>query len=145
MIERLGMSLLFITHNLGVVAHARSGRRVYASHTGSSATGGYMAAAPHTVSVFIPWLTPVPDADRGFGAKHDGAPSGCKFHPRCAHAGRLPPRDPAQEIAAICGFSSARSGMATMGTADDTLPPAVRQTFTLRRHLFQARGREDQR
>ena len=95
MIERFGMSLLFITHNLGVVAHACDSIGVmYASHLvemGSKRAIFANPQHPYTVGLLasIPrldrqerYLTPIP----GSVCNMLDPPSGCKFHPRCPHA-----------------------------------------------------------
>jgi oligopeptide/dipeptide ABC transporter ATP-binding protein len=95
MIERLGMSLLFITHNLGVVAHACDKIGVmYASHiveTGDKREIFANPQHPYTVGLLnsIPrldtqakYLTPI----EGTVCNMMAPPMGCKFHPRCAHA-----------------------------------------------------------
>ncbi len=95
MIERFGMSLLFITHNLGVVAHACDSIGVmYASNlveTGSKRDIFANPQHPYTVGLLasIPrldrqerYLTPIP----GSVCDMMNPPGGCHFHPRCAHA-----------------------------------------------------------
>jgi oligopeptide/dipeptide ABC transporter ATP-binding protein len=95
MIERLGMSLLFITHNLGVVAHACDRVGVmYASHIvelGDTREIFANPQHPYTVGLLnsIPrldghakYLTPI----AGSVCNMMEPPSGCKFHPRCTHA-----------------------------------------------------------
>jgi len=95
MIERLGMSLLFITHNLGVVAHACDSIGVmYASHIVELGDKREIFANPqhpYTVGLLnsIPrldsrakYLTPI----EGTVCNMMSPPDGCKFHPRCAHA-----------------------------------------------------------
>jgi oligopeptide/dipeptide ABC transporter ATP-binding protein len=95
MIDRFGMSLLFITHNLGVVAHACDRIGVmYASHLVEMGDKRAIFARPqhpYTVGLLnsIPrldaqrrWLTPI----RGSVCNMLDPPRGCKFHPRCAHA-----------------------------------------------------------
>ncbi len=95
MIERFGMSLLFITHNLGVVAHACDSIGVmYASHLVEMGLKRAIFANPqhpYTVGLLasIPrlhrqerYLTPIP----GSVCNMLDPPSGCKFHPRCPHA-----------------------------------------------------------
>lgn len=95
MVERLHMSLLFITHNLGVVAHACDRIGVmYASHLVEVADKRSIFARPqhpYTVGLLnaIPrmdgqqrWLTPI----RGSVCNMLDPPRGCKFHPRCGHA-----------------------------------------------------------
>ncbi|HJQ57630.1 MAG TPA: ABC transporter ATP-binding protein [Vineibacter sp.] len=95
MIERFGMSLIFITHNLGVVAHACDAIGVmYASHIVELGAKGDIFRRPqhpYTVGLLnsIPrmdtqakYLTPI----QGTVCNMMAPPSGCKFHPRCAHA-----------------------------------------------------------
>jgi len=95
MIERLGMSLLFITHNLGVVAHACDKIGVmYASHIVELGDKREIFANPqhpYTIGLLnsIPrldtqakYLTPI----EGTVCNMMAPPNGCKFHPRCAHA-----------------------------------------------------------
>jgi oligopeptide/dipeptide ABC transporter ATP-binding protein len=95
MIERFNMSLIFITHNLGVVAHTCDTIGVmYASHLVELGTKNEIFANPlhpYTVGLLnsIPrldtttkYLTPI----RGSVCNMLQPPGGCKFHPRCAHA-----------------------------------------------------------
>ena len=95
MIDRFGMSLIFITHNLGVVAHACDTIGVmYASHMvelGAKREIFRNPQHPYTVGLLnsIPrldtqakYLTPIP----GTVCNMMDPPTGCKFHPRCAHA-----------------------------------------------------------
>jgi oligopeptide/dipeptide ABC transporter ATP-binding protein len=95
MIDRFGMSLIFITHNLGVVAHACDKIGVmYASHLVELGETGEVfrnPQHPYTVGLLssIPrldgkarYLTPI----TGTVCNMMAPPSGCKFHPRCAHA-----------------------------------------------------------
>ncbi|MGE4044890.1 MAG: ABC transporter ATP-binding protein [Acetobacteraceae bacterium] len=95
MIQRFGMSLLFITHNLGVVAHACDRIGVmYASHLVEMGEKRAIFAKPqhpYTVGLLnsIPrldeqtrYLTPIP----GTVCNMLDPPQGCKFHPRCPHA-----------------------------------------------------------
>jgi oligopeptide/dipeptide ABC transporter ATP-binding protein len=95
MIERFDMSLLFITHNLGVVAHACDRIGVmYASHLvemGDMREIFKKPMHPYTVGLMnsIPrmdeqtkYLTPI----EGSVCNMMNPPQGCKFHPRCAHA-----------------------------------------------------------
>ncbi len=95
MIDRFGMSLIFITHNLGVVAHACDTIGVmYASHLVELGTKREIfrnPQHPYTVGLLnsIPrldthtrYLTPI----AGTVCNMMDPPSGCKFHPRCAHA-----------------------------------------------------------
>ncbi len=95
MIEEKGMSLLFITHNLGVVAHACDTIGVmYASHLVELADKEEIFSNPqhpYTLGLLnsIPrldqqqrYLTPI----TGTVCNMIDPPRGCKFHPRCAHA-----------------------------------------------------------
>ncbi len=95
MIDRFGMSLIFITHNLGVVAHACDTIGVmYASHLGELGPKREIfrnPQHPYTVGLLnsIPrldtqakYLTPI----AGTVCNMMDPPSGCKFHPRCTHA-----------------------------------------------------------
>jgi oligopeptide transport system ATP-binding protein len=95
MIERFGMSLIFITHNLGVVAHACDSIGVmYASHVvelGDKRAIFRSPQHPYTVGL----LNSIPRLDTqakylmpitGTVCNMMEPPTGCKFHPRCAHA-----------------------------------------------------------
>ncbi len=95
MIERHHMSLLFITHNLGVVAHACDRIGVmYASHIVELGAKDAIFAEPlhpYTIGLLnsIPrldvqtrFLTPI----KGTVCNMVDPPTGCKFHPRCEHA-----------------------------------------------------------
>ena len=95
MIDRLDMSLVFITHNLGVVAHACDTTGVmYASNMvemGPTAEIFRNPQHPYTVGLLnsIPrldtqskYLTPI----RGSVCSMLSPPEGCKFHPRCDRA-----------------------------------------------------------
>ncbi len=95
MIHRFDMSLLFITHNLGVVAHACDTIGVmYASHLVELGTKQEIfanPAHPYTVGLLnsIPrldvqekYLTPI----TGYVCNMMDPPAGCKFHPRCDKA-----------------------------------------------------------
>ena len=95
MIDRFDMSLLFITHNLGVVAHACDRIGVmYASHLvemGEKREIFRNPMHPYTVGLLnsIPrmdkhtkYLTPI----TGSVCNMMDPPTGCKFNPRCQHA-----------------------------------------------------------
>jgi oligopeptide/dipeptide ABC transporter ATP-binding protein len=95
MIDRFHMSLIFITHNLGVVAHTCDTIGVmYASHMVELGSKDEIFAKPlhpYTVGLLnsIPrldtrtkFLTPI----KGLVCNMLEPPRGCKFHPRCAHA-----------------------------------------------------------
>jgi oligopeptide/dipeptide ABC transporter ATP-binding protein len=95
MIERFDMSLLFITHNLGVVAHACDKIGVmYASHIVEIGTKEEIFANPqHPYTQGLLRSIPRLDVQSKFLTPIDGTvcnmmdpPPGCKFNPRCAHA-----------------------------------------------------------
>lgn len=95
MIDRFDMSLLFITHNLGVVAHACDRIGVmYASHLVELGEKREIFRNPqHPYTVGLLNSIPRMDAQSKFLTPITGSvcnmmdpPNGCKFHPRCAHA-----------------------------------------------------------
>jgi len=95
MIERFNMSLIFITHNLGVVAHTCDTIGVmYASHLVELGTKNELFANPlHPYTVGLLNSIPRLDATTKYLTPITGSvcnmlqpPQGCKFHPRCAHA-----------------------------------------------------------
>ena len=95
MIAERGMSLLFITHNLGVVAHACDTIGVmYASHLVELGDKREIFANPqHPYTVGLLNSIPRLDAQAKYLTPITGSvcnmmepPAGCKFHPRCAHA-----------------------------------------------------------
>ena len=95
MIERFHMSLIFITHNLGVVAHTCDTIGVmYASHLVELGTKNELFAQPlHPYTVGLLNSIPRIDAQTKYLTPITGSvcnmlepPRGCKFHPRCAHA-----------------------------------------------------------
>jgi oligopeptide transport system ATP-binding protein len=110
MIDRFGMSLIFITHNLGVVAHACDKIGVmYASHMVELGerheifrnpqhpyTAGLLNSIPR-LDTEARYLTPIP----GTVCNMMEPPAGCKFHPRCVHAMDVCKREipPLREIA----------------------------------------------
>src|SRR5688572_11548076 len=91
--RRLGVAVVIITHNLGIVArYADRVNVMYAARLAESGTAERVFARPlHPYSRGL--LTAVPRLDRGRSAKLatiDGAPpnllsppEGCRFHPRC--------------------------------------------------------------
>jgi peptide/nickel transport system ATP-binding protein len=91
--RRLGVAVVIITHNLGIVArYADRVNVMYAARLAESGTAERVFARPlHPYSRGL--LTAVPRLDRGRTAKLatiDGAPpnllappEGCRFHPRC--------------------------------------------------------------
>ena len=89
------MSLLFITHNLGVVAHSCDKIAVmYASHVVELGEKREIFAKPqHPYTVGL--LNSIPRLDiqarhltpiAGSVCNMMEPPTGCKFHPRCTHA-----------------------------------------------------------
>ena len=95
MIDELDMSLLFITHNLGVVAHACDRIGVmYASHIVELGEKNEIFAKPlHPYTIGLLNSIPRLDQQQRFLTPINGTvcnmmdpPSGCKFHPRCEHA-----------------------------------------------------------
>jgi oligopeptide/dipeptide ABC transporter ATP-binding protein len=95
MIERFNMSLIFITHNLGVVAHTCDTIGVmYASHLVELGktdeiftqplhpyTQGLLNSIPR-LDAQMKFLTPI----KGLVCNMLEPPNGCKFNPRCEHA-----------------------------------------------------------
>lgn len=95
MIERFHMSLIFITHNLGVVAHTCDTIGVmYASHLVELGkkddifmhpqhpyTQGLLQSIPR-LDAKTKFLTPI----KGLVCNMLEPPQGCKFHPRCEYA-----------------------------------------------------------
>ena len=95
MIERFDMSLLFITHNLGVVAHACDKIGVmYASHLVEMGTKDEIFANPqHPYTKGLLRSIPRLEVQEKFLTPIDGTvcnmmdpPRGCKFNPRCSEA-----------------------------------------------------------
>ena len=95
MIEHFNMSLIFITHNLGVVAHTCDTIGVmYASHLVELGTKNELFAHPlHPYTVGLLNSIPRLDAKTKYLTPITGSvcnmlqpPRGCKFHPRCTHA-----------------------------------------------------------
>ena len=94
--RRLGVSVVIITHNLGIVArYADRVNVMYAARLAESGTAERVFTRPlHPYARGL--LTAVPRLDRGRSAKLatiDGAPpnllappQGCRFHPRCRFA-----------------------------------------------------------
>jgi len=90
--QRMGMAVLLITHNMGVVAEAADEMMVmYASQTvesGSVERVFKYLSHPYTIGLFQ--SHPSPDRTRGKLTPIKGSvpsltnyPSGCRFHPRC--------------------------------------------------------------
>ena len=108
--KRLGVSVIIITHNLGIVArYADRVNVMYAARIVESGTAERVFSRPlHPYARGL--LTAVPRLDRGRSAKLatiDGAPpnllappSGCRFRPRCRFAidkcQEVPPLQPAE-------------------------------------------------
>ena len=94
--ERLGLSYLFIAHDLAAVAHMSHqivvmylGRIV---ESGDAQTLAHRAMHPYTKALFSAALPTHPDERReevvlpGEVPSPLKPPSGCQFHPRCPHA-----------------------------------------------------------
>ncbi len=94
--DRLGVAMVIITHNLGIVA--RYAQRVHVMYAGRIVEAGAaddIYGAPHHPYT-LGLLNSVPRLDRPRGAKLDPIPgqppdlgrlpSGCAFHPRCRFA-----------------------------------------------------------
>jgi peptide/nickel transport system ATP-binding protein len=102
--RRLGVAVVIITHNLGIVArYADRVNVMYAARLAESGTAERVFSRPlHPYSRGL--LTAVPRLDRGRSAKLatiDGAPPnllspprGCRFHPRCRFAISVCQEDP---------------------------------------------------
>ncbi len=93
--QKLGMAVLLITHNLGIVAERT--RRVYVMYAGQiveEATTGELFAQPaHPYTQGL--MEAVPSLDERRERLHaipgqvppaSAWPPGCRFHPRCPHA-----------------------------------------------------------
>jgi oligopeptide/dipeptide ABC transporter ATP-binding protein len=109
--RRLGMAVLLITHNLGLVAERT--RRVYVMYAGQvveeAPTDALFAAPAHPYSQGLLAAVPNPDRPRERLAAIPGQvppatawPAGCRFHPRCPFAwdrcrSEAPPLLPAGE------------------------------------------------
>ena len=109
--RQMGMAVLLITHNLGLVAERT--RRVYVMYAGqiveSAPTEALFAAPAHPYTQGLMAAVPRPDAPRERLAAIPGQvppatawPAGCRFHPRCPFAwekcrAELPPLLPAGE------------------------------------------------
>ena len=107
--REMGMALLLITHNLGLVAQAT--RRLYVMYAGRIVEQGITRevlsrpAHPYTQALLraVPRLRGQATALQGIPGTVPQArdwPSGCLFHPRCAHAqARCASEDPRWEQA----------------------------------------------
>jgi peptide/nickel transport system ATP-binding protein len=93
--RQLGMAVLLITHNLGLVAERT--RRVYVMYAGlvveEAATLDLFAAPAHPYTQGLMAAVPNPDAPRERLSSIPGQvppatawPAGCRFHPRCPFA-----------------------------------------------------------
>jgi len=94
--ERLGLTYLFIAHNLGVVRHICD--RVAVMYVGRlvelAAVDRLFAAPKHPYTEALLSAVPVPEPGRrpervllaGEVADPSNPPSGCHFHPRCRYA-----------------------------------------------------------
>lgn len=94
--EKLNLSYLFISHDLGVIQHISN--RVGVMYVGkmveTAATKDLFAAPKHPYTEALLSAKPVPDPRKksnriilqGEVANPANPPSGCYFHPRCAYA-----------------------------------------------------------
>jgi peptide/nickel transport system ATP-binding protein len=117
--ERLGLGVVLITHDLGVVAGAADhvavmyGGRIVETgavddvfyRTRHPYTRGLLASLP-TIEGSMQKLTPIPGNPPSLAAR----PSGCPFHPRCPHARPLcettePLLRPVGSVLAACHFA----------------------------------------
>jgi oligopeptide/dipeptide ABC transporter ATP-binding protein len=110
--DTLGMGVLFVTHDLGLVA--QSADRVVVMYAGraveSRAVGPIFAAPRHPYTSGLLNALPRPDADRARLASIDGVvppidalPPGCAFAPRCPHrSGLCEQADPALTGSVAC-------------------------------------------
>jgi peptide/nickel transport system ATP-binding protein len=142
--RRLGVAVVIITHNLGIVArYADRVNVMYAARVVESGTAERVFARPlHPYARGL--LTAVPRLDRGRSAKLatiEGAPpnlvappEGCRFHPRCRLAADVcreePPLAPAEpghlvachrvrEVDALLPLPTAGSGTAKVALRAD--------------------------
>ena len=127
--EKLGLALIIITHDLGVVAGTAdrvavmyAGRIVEEgaasgvfAHPRHPYTQGLLAAVPR-IDVARRRLVPIDGAPPSLTAR----PPGCAFHPRCAHAEAIC-RTAVPELVATS------SGVVACHLADRLSPPAVRK------------------
>jgi oligopeptide/dipeptide ABC transporter ATP-binding protein len=131
--HRLGVALIVITHNLGIVA--RYAHRVNVMYAGRIVESGSAAAIYHTPQhpYTIALLKSVPRLDRPRQARLDpieGSPpdltrlgQGCSFRPRCrfavdACAATAPPLEPAGAAGQLAAcFRSREVSLAVVGAA----------------------------
>jgi oligopeptide/dipeptide ABC transporter ATP-binding protein len=97
--RRFGMAYVFVSHDLGVVRHVAD--RVYVMYLGQVVEHAPTAALfdaprhPYTAALLAAVPAPDPTLPRrravliGDPPSPQKPPSGCRFHPRCAHATTL--------------------------------------------------------
>jgi peptide/nickel transport system ATP-binding protein len=144
--RRLGVAVVIITHNLGIVArYADRVNVMYAARLVESGTAERVFTRPlHPYARGL--LGAVPRLDRGRAAKLatiDGAPpnllnppSGCRFRPRCRFAIEQCLVDPPLEMAEP-GHMAACHRVSEIETLD---PPAARATSTSKMGVEQRDG-----
>jgi peptide/nickel transport system ATP-binding protein len=117
--EELGLALILISHDLGVLAETCD--RIAVMYAGriveTGAVEAVFAAPQHPYTKLLLDSLPVIGADRGIAAAIPGAPPdpgepppGCRFHPRCPYRGERCDVDPAlREVrpahAAACHYA----------------------------------------
>jgi peptide/nickel transport system ATP-binding protein len=145
--RRLGVAVVIITHNLGIVArYADRVNVMYAARLAESGTAERVFSRPlHPYSRGL--LTAVPRLDRGRSAKLatiDGAPPnllspprGCRFHPRCRFAISVcqedPPSSPPRRAISSPAIGSTRSRRSTRRRCGPRRLPRPRRTAAARR------------
>ena len=124
--QEFGLSYVFISHDLSVVAHVCS--RIAVMYLGSIAelapAAGFSSAPRHPYTAALLAAVPLPDPHkRGTAAPMEGdvpspidPPSGCPFHPRCRYVfdrcpAEKPPLVPASEEHLVACWLNAGRGL----------------------------------